>query len=160
MFKLSLATAMTVAVNAEGTKAENLWNTQDNGAFNMNTCAGEVATLTNSAMMAVEYMTGWLYCNNAAYVALDISTEIFGLYASGTYAYLAATLGTAGKAMSFCFANPVWGPCFAFMGYSNGHLGLVGTNIFGMLTDCKTEVNGGNSKDCIDNVLNIVLNAG
>lgn len=160
MFKLSLATAMAVAVNAEGTAAENLWDTSENGPFNMNTCAGELASLSNTALKTVEYITSWLYCNNDIYTFAGIDFGMCGAYASASYGYLAKTLGTSGKAMTFCFANPVWGPCFSYMGYANAHLGATFQNIFSALLYCKTEAEGGDGTDCADNVLNSVLNAG
>lgn len=133
MFKTTLATALIVAVNA-GTEAEALWDTSVNGPFSTNTCAGELATLAVDAKAAWDYMAALFYCNNAAYVAAGVSGNVCAQYASASYGYLAKAVGTAGKSMTFCFANPRWGPCYAFGGYTNAHLGSALYNGFAAYT--------------------------
>jgi hypothetical protein len=72
MFKISLATAMIVAVNAV-TTGEKLWNTSENGPFDKNTCKGELAELSNALLGSVEFYVNWLYCDNPVYVLYGLS---------------------------------------------------------------------------------------
>ena len=159
MFKTGLVTALVVAVNA-GTEAEAIWDTSVNGPFNTNACMGTLSQFVIDARTTWDYMSDWLYCNNATYVALGISGNICGTYAAASWAWLSKTVGTAGLGMTFCFANPRWGPCYAFGGYTNTYLGYFVYRLFSAYSNCKTEANGGDKQNCSMHLINSVFDLG
>ena len=118
-----------------------------------------MTTFSDNLLESVTYITNWLYCDNAGYVAAGVSGNVCGTYAFASIGYVAKSVGAMGKAMTMCYANPILGPCFAFSGYSLAHVGQAGYRAFQAYNYCQTDYAGG-ERDCSSTMIDIVLDAG